>query len=281
MKSSLAGRWYHSDPRLLISELNGYLADVNQEKLDNVMALLLPHAGYSYSGQVAAYGLKQLEGRTFERVIVLGPSHQVSMPGIVSIPCITHLETPLGTVELDREFISGLWDHPGFQSVMQAHAGEHSVQIEVPMLQHILGAFKLVPIVVGQLDELSTRKIADILLKCIDPGTLVVVSSDFTHYGVNFGYTPFKTDIEQNLRKLNMGAFEKIERKDLPGFVRYCESTGATICGRCPVNVLLAMLPDNAEVHLLNYDCSGSLTGDWSHCVCYISAAVTGSWPAL
>ncbi|MFO7936110.1 MAG: AmmeMemoRadiSam system protein B [Kiritimatiellia bacterium] len=278
MQSALAGTWYEADPQQLESELNGYLKNVKKIGYDNVMALLLPHAGYRFSGQVAAYGLKQIEGQSFKRVIVLGPSHQLAMPGIASIPDITHLKTPLGEVELDLEFIAALRKYPEFNSVMHAHEREHSVQIEVPMLQHVLGDFKLVPVVVGQLDVNSARKIAEVLLQYIDSGTLVVVSSDFTHYGTNFGYTPFNSDIEQNLHKLNMGAFDQIRRKDMSGFSSYCETTGATICGRCPVFILLAMLPEDAGVHLLKYDTSGRLTGDWSHCVCYISAAFTGSW---
>ncbi len=279
MQSALAGNWYDDDPRQLESELDGYLTNVKQDKLDNVMALLLPHAGYRFSGQVAAYGLKQVEGHSFKRVIVLGPSHQLAMSEIVSIPDITHLATPLGEVELDFEFIAKLREHPEVQSIMQAHEREHSVQIEVPMLQHVLGDFKLVPVVVGQLNVRSARKIAEVFLQYIDSDTLLVVSSDFIHYGVNFGYTPFQNDIEQNLRDLNMSAFDKIQQKDMPGFLSYCESTGATICGRCPILILLAMLPEDAGVHLLKYDTSGTLTGDWSHCVCYISAAFTGSWP--
>ncbi len=279
MHSALAGTWYDADPKRLASELDGYLTQVKQEKLDNVMALLLPHAGYRFSGQVAAYGLGQIEDISFKRVIVLGPSHQLAMPGIVSIPEITHLATPFGEVELDFEFISRLKKHPEFQSIMQAHEREHSVQIEVPMLQHFLGAFKLVPVVVGQLSVSSAREIAEILLRYIDSETLVVVSSDFTHYGASFGYMPFENDIERNLRELDMGAFDKIRQKDPAGFLSYCESTGATICGRCPLLILLAMLPEDAGVHLLNYNTSGGLTGDWSHCVSYISAAFTGVWP--
>ncbi|MCF7847395.1 MAG: AmmeMemoRadiSam system protein B [Kiritimatiellales bacterium] len=278
LQSKLAGTWYSANPDQLGAELDGYLANVKQEKLENIMAVLLPHAGYRFSGQVAAYGIKQLEGRSFKRVVVLGPTHRVSMAGIVSIPDISHLQTPLGAQELDREFISKLWKHSEFQSHMQAHADEHSVQIEVPLLQRVLGDFKLVPIVVGQMDERAARKIADVLLQNIDSETLIVVSSDFTHYGQNFGYLPFKDDIQENLRKLDLDAFKKIEQKDLPGFIGYVDSTGATICGRCPISILLAMLPDNAGVHLLNYDTSGNLTGDWSHCVSYVSAAFTGSW---
>ena len=78
MQSSLAGMWYDADPQQLNNELKGYIANVKQEKLDNVMALLLPHAGYRFSGQVAAYGIKQIEGQKFKRVIVLGPSHQLA-----------------------------------------------------------------------------------------------------------------------------------------------------------------------------------------------------------
>ena len=278
LQSKLAGTWYSADAKQIGSELDGYLAKVKQDRLEKVMAVLLPHAGYRYSGQVAAYGVASLKGRSFKRVVVLGPSHRVSMPGSASIPDVTHLQTPLGTQELDREFIAKLRKHPEFQSRMQAHADEHSVQIEIPLLQRVLDDFKLVPIVVGQLDARTTRNIADVLLQYIDSDTLIVVSSDFTHYGQNFSYVPFKENIQENLRTLDLGAFKKIEQKDLPGFLDYVDSTGATICGRCPIAILLAMLPDDAQVHLLKYDTSGNLTGDWSHCVSYISAAFTGSW---
>ncbi len=278
LQSKLAGTWYSADAKKLRAELDGYLANVKQDRLENVMAVLLPHAGYRFSGQVAAYGVEPLKDRSFKRVVVLGPSHQVAMSSVVSIPDVTHLKTPLGSQELDREFISKLWKHPEFQSRMQVHADEHSVQIEIPLLQRVLGDFKLVPIVVGQLDARSTQNIADVLLQHIDSDTLIVVSSDFTHYGQNFGYVPFKDNIQENLRTLDLGAFKTIEQKDLPGFMDYVDSTGATICGRGPIGILLAMLPDNAQVHLLNYDTSGNLTGNWSHCVSYISAAFTGSW---
>ena len=278
LESKLAGTWYSADAKQIGAELDGYLANVKQDRLEKVMAVLLPHAGFRYSGQVAAYGVASLKGRSFKRVVVLGPSHRVSMPGSVSIPDVTHLQTPLGTQELDREFIAKLRKHPEFQSRMQAHADEHSVQIEIPLLQRVLDDFKLVPIVVGQLDARTTRNIADVLLQYIDSDTLIVVSSDFTHYGQNFSYVPFKENIQENLRTLDLGAFKKIEQKDLPGFLDYVDSTGATICGRCPIAILLAMLPDDAQVHLLKYDTSGNLTGDWSHCVSYISAAFTGSW---
>jgi AmmeMemoRadiSam system protein B/AmmeMemoRadiSam system protein A len=278
LKSKLAGTWYTENAGMLAREIDSYLAAVNAQPLDDVMALLLPHAGYRYSGMVAAHGIRQLEGRSFKRVVVMGPSHRVALLNAVSIPDASHIETPLGLIEIDRKLASDLRAHPAFESHAYAHSEEHSVQIELPFLQRALGEFKLVPIVCGELNEQSAREIAAALLEHMDDGTLLVVSSDFTHYGRAFGYVPFKGDVQEKLDQLDMGAFEQIEHKDLPGFLRYVQKTGATICGRSPIAVLLAMLPDEARVELLTYDTSGNLTGDWSQCVSYVSAAVTGHW---
>jgi AmmeMemoRadiSam system protein A/AmmeMemoRadiSam system protein B len=187
-------------------------------------------------------------------------------------------ETPLGRIGIDRDLVERLWEDDLFDSNLQAHTHEHSVQIELPFLQRALGDFKLVPIVCGQLGEAAARRIAATLLDHIDEETLIVVSSDFTHYGRTFDYVPFQDDIQENLRNLDLGAFREIEDKNLSGFMDYVHNTGATICGRSPIAILLAMLPAEAKVQLLKYDTSGNLTGDWSHCVSYVSAAVTGQW---
>ena len=278
LKSELAGTWYTDNAQHLADEIDSYLDAADSKPVNDVIALLLPHAGYRYSGQVAAHGVQQVSGRTFSRVVVLGPSHRVALSDVVSIPDVSHIETPLGRIEIDRELVSRLWKNSVFQSLPQAHSDEHSVQIELPFLQQALGEFKLVPIVCGQLDEASARQVATTLLENIDAETLVVVSSDFTHYGRPFDYLPFVDDIQRNLENLDRGAFSQIEQKNLSGFLRYVENTGATICGSSPIAVLLAMLPDDAKVTLLNYDTSGNLTGDWSHCVSYISAAISGHW---
>jgi len=280
LKSELAGTWYAADPGLLADEIDQYLSAVEADPIEDVCALLLPHAGYRYSGMVAAHGVRQVVGRSFSRVVVLGPSHRVAMIDAVSIPAADAVETPLGQIEVDRVFVDRLQQHDIFVSDPAAHAGEHSVQIELPFLQRALGDFKLVPVVCGQLGERGARAVAKALLENIDAGTLIVVSSDFTHYGRAFGYAPFTNDIQQNLDRLDMGAFELIERRDLPGFLDYIRDTGATICGRAPIAVLLAMLPEHTRVHLLEYDTSGNMTGDWSHCVSYVAAAFSGRWGA-
>ncbi|MFV1965236.1 MAG: AmmeMemoRadiSam system protein B [Pirellulaceae bacterium] len=278
--SPLAGTWYLADKEALSRQIEGFLAEVPERRLEHICGLVLPHAGYRWSGQTAAHGTKPLVGQTYDRVIVIGPTHRVGMKNLASVPDATHYRTPLGEIPLDLPFLEALKKHRLFDQIPQAHAGEHSVQIELPLLQQALGEFQLVPIVVGQLDAAAVRAIASILLELIDDGTLVVASSDFTHYGSNFGYFPFRDDVPENLEKLDMGAVEQIERRDLDGFYAYIDKTKATICGRHSIGVLLAMLPESAATHLLCYNTSGKRTGDYSSSVSYVSMAFEGHWPA-
>jgi AmmeMemoRadiSam system protein A len=113
----------------------------------------------------------------------------------------------------------------------------------------------------------------------LDENTLVVASTDFTHYGPNYNYMPFSDDLPRNIEKLDMAAYEPIRAKDSAAFRRFCEETGATICGREAVSVLLAMLPPQAETHLLKYDTSGRIVGDYANSVSYLAIAFTGAWP--
>ncbi|MCB9782385.1 MAG: AmmeMemoRadiSam system protein B [Candidatus Omnitrophica bacterium] len=106
--SSLAGTWYPASKPILESEIDGYLRNVPESELADVCALILPHAGYRYSGQTAAHGIKRIAGKDCSRVIVMGPSHRVPMQNTVSVPRATHYETPLGLAPLDVEFIERL-----------------------------------------------------------------------------------------------------------------------------------------------------------------------------
>lgn len=278
LDSPLAGTWYDGDKDRLAAELDGYFANADAAPLDNVHALIMPHAGYRYSGPAAAYGAKQVKGKHFSRVIVMGPSHRVPMENLGAVTNVTHCATPLGEIPIDTDFVAALKKHPYFRSVPGADEAEHSVQIELPLLQYALGEFKLVPIVIGNLDLDTTRAMAEILLGLIDETTLVVASSDFTHHGTNYGFSPFEDNVQARIEELDMGAWEFIKKKDLPGFAGYVKKTGATICGRCPIGVLLAMLPDGSTAHLLKYDTSGRIMGDTDNSVSYLCAAFTGAW---
>ena len=280
LESSLAGSWYPADEQVIRKQLEGFTEKAKPEHFDNVIALILPHAGYQYSGPAAMAGVVALGKRTYRRVIVMGPSHRWPMENILSVPSVTHYATPLGEVPLDRDFIGQLERHSFFQTIPPVHQHEHSVQIELPLLQFGLGDdFHLVPVVVGQLDDKTIEETATVLKSLIDEETLVVASSDFTHYGPNFQYAPFRENIPENLKELDMGAYEFIARQDMAGFLSYCREKKNHICGNIPIAILLGMLPAGVRVNLIQYDTSGNITGDFINSVSYLTAAFTGgSW---
>jgi len=277
LKSTLAGTWYKAEPDALRAELASYFQKAAVEPKEDVIALILPHAGYQYSGQTAACGVKSV-GRNYKRVVVIGPTHRLPMEDMFSVPRATHYETPLGRVPMDVEFAEKLLKYPLFQNVPAAYQQEHSVQIEVPLLQCKLNDFKLVLIVAGQCSYDTIAKAGRILASLVDTDTLFVASSDFTHYGAGYQYVPFKENIPEGLKKLDMEAFDFIQKLDAKGLLGYRDSTGATICGCVPIAVLLETLGKDAKVELVRYTTSGELTGDYSNSVSYLAAACHGKW---
>jgi len=238
--------------------------------------LILPHAGYQWSGQIAVMGLNTI-AKEYKRIIVIGPSHRVPMEEILSVPRATHYETPLGQIPLDVEFINKLLKYPMFQNVPQTHQYEHSVQIELPLLQYKQKDFKLVPIVAGQCSLETIEKAGAILRSLVDEETLVIASSDFVHYGRSFDYVPFTEDIPEQIKKIDMGAYQYIANLDAKGFLEYKDKTGATICGAVPIAILLSMLNESSKAHLVQYETSGRMTGDFSNSVSYLSIAFSGA----
>ena len=126
-ESPLAGDWYPADPAELAKMINSNLTHAGKPELQNVIALIEPHAGYRYSGRIAAYGIKEIAGRPVRRVIVFGPSHSQLMNNCLSMPSATHIKTVLGEVELDREFIDKMMKYNFCKYIPRAHVSEHSV----------------------------------------------------------------------------------------------------------------------------------------------------------
>jgi AmmeMemoRadiSam system protein B/AmmeMemoRadiSam system protein A len=271
--------WHAADPNALAKQVDGFIQKADVQSSDDIIALISPHAGYAYSGQTAAYGVKAAKAK-YARVIVIGPSHQVAMDGL-SVPRMTHYQTPLGEIPLDVEFINKLLQNPIFKDIPQAYKTEHSVLIQLPLLQYRFGDFKLVPIVAGQCSEQTIRHAASILQSLVDKDTLVIASSDFTHYGPNYGYVPFDQNIPGELKKLDMGAYDYISKLDGAGFLSYCAKTRETICGHVPIAILLSMLPSMTKPELLKYTTSGEMTGDYTNSVSYLSVAFHGEWQKL
>jgi hypothetical protein len=272
---AVAGRFYPADAKTLRATVDASLAEAPAAEFKGrLLALIAPHAGYEYSGKVAGCSFKQLRPGEFQRVIVLGPSHYGAFRGF-SIMDVGAYATPLGDVPLDRPVCVKLAAHALHVTADECQLREHSVEVELPFLQAALGTFRLVPILVGYLAPGDAEQIAAALREYLTPSTLLVVSSDFTHYGRSYDYVPFTEDVEQNLHKLDFGAVDLILAKDYDGYVKYMRDPAPTICGRFPIEVLLKLLPAEAEGRLLKYDTSGRVTADFTLSVSYVSAMFT------
>jgi len=179
--SAVAGLFYEDDPGRLRTQVLNLLTDVTASS--NVMpkALIAPHAGYVYSGRVAAAAFAMLRdsAQTITRVVLIGPAHYVRLRGIAA-PTVNAFETPLGDVPVDVEALSEIAD---LQFVIRAdapHAPEHALEVELPFLQTALGSFRVVPLLVG---DAAPQDVAHVLRRVWGgPETLIVVSSDLSHY---------------------------------------------------------------------------------------------------
>ncbi|MDH7600460.1 MAG: AmmeMemoRadiSam system protein B, partial [Sedimentisphaerales bacterium] len=278
---SLAGFWYPAEPDELRGQLKGFFesASLSVPARQDVIGLILPHAGYAYSGPTAAKGLAAA-GRRYHRVIVIGPSHRYPAGDFLIVPRVRSFKTPLGAIPIDQQVVDRLVAGQVFRDIPSAFQGENSIEIQLPLLQYHLGdGFKLVPIMAGHCSLQTIRQAAELLKACVDPQTLVIASSDFTHYGRSYGYVPFTDDLPRRIKELDMGSLGPIQAKDPNAFLQYIQRTGATICGYIPVAVLLAMMPPDAKAELIQYTTSGQITGDWSQSVSYMSVAFLGTWP--
>lgn len=269
--------WYPASKNVLEHELELYLREAAVPNLSSVKALVVPHAGYRYSGNIAAYGYKAVMKEVFKRVVVIGPSHHQYLPGYSATSTADAVETPLGRVQIDRDFVEVLLKTSWFKEDTAIDEVEHSLHIQYPFIQKIMKDVKIVPIMTGELDLEQIRKTAEVLKGVLDKETLIIVSSDFTHYGPQFDYVPFEEAVPENLEKLDMGAFERMEKIDAEGFWEYCGKTGITVCGKTGIAILLNLLPPGTQGHKLSYDTSGNKNGDYSHCVSYLAAAFTGN----
>ena len=279
MVSPLAGRWFPAKADELKQMIAGLQPMPRPALVAGVCAVLVPHAGYLYSGKVACQVYARLDAKAYDRVVVLGPSHAVALMGQASIPEAAVFETPLGRVQVDTAFVAALRKSPQVVCEPRAHLQEHSDQIQIPLLQTFFGdRIRVVTLVVGQQDAVSSQVMADLLRPLLDARTLVVISSDFTHYGPNFDYVPFVKEVPKQLVALDHLVFARMAALDAEGFRKVMEQTQATVCGHNPMGVLLDLLPPEAKATEVAYDTSGRLLNDWENSVSYLGALFVGNW---
>ena len=178
---AVAGLFYPADPDELADVVRTYLAEAEAPAGPPPKAIIAPHAGYVYSGPVAASAyarLAPLHGQV-RRVVLVGPAHRVPFRGL-AVPAATHFATPLGVVPLDQDAVGALLQLPQVKVLDEAHAAEHSLEVHLPFLQTVLGGFSLVPLVAGDATPEETAEVLDRLWD--GPETAVVISSDLSHY---------------------------------------------------------------------------------------------------
>lgn len=276
-KPCFDGKFYDSDADRLRKYISGIVQkELNTERTsEHIRAVILPHAGYCFSGHTAVKTLLKTIARDYSRVLIIAPSHRVPFKGIALAEYDVY-QTPLGDVPVDTASVANIagTGNEYIVYMSDAHEREHSLEVQLPLLQHFFKDFTLIPMINGFIDEASAEHIAMTLKDWWQEDTLWVISSDFTHYGYSFNYLPFHRNIRENLRELDMGAIQLIIDKDLHGFCGYLDKTGATICGCGAIKILMAVLDlvDNKEnngAELVHYTTSGDLTSNYSQCVSY------------
>jgi AmmeMemoRadiSam system protein B/AmmeMemoRadiSam system protein A len=264
-RSIIAGAWYPGSPAVLKSDIEKFMANVPSDPVDGpIVAMISPHAGYVYSGQVAAYAYKQIQGRTFDTVIIIGPSHRSYFRG-ASIYNRGGYETPLGIVPVNIELANtiiaqsdAIYHNP------DAHSQEHSVEIQLPFLQVILGDFNFVPIVMGSQDRQTCDDVAQAIFATIqDKNVMIVASSDLSHF---HGY-----DQAVSMDSIAVKHVENMESE------RLLEDLGNGTCEACgggpmAATIMLAKKLGADRSKVLKYANSGDVTGDRRGVVGYMSA---------
>jgi MEMO1 family protein len=218
---AVAGSFYPADPRRLDAEVARLLGQTSPPGEAAPKALIAPHAGYVYSGAVAASAFAQLREHAdaIARVVVIGPAHYVPLRGL-ALPTAEVFATPLGRVAVDRDALAAIADLPRVTTMDAAHAPEHALEVELPFLQSVLPRFSLVPLLVG---SATAQEVAAVLARLWGGAeTLIVVSSDLSHYH----------DYE-TARRLDAATAQRIECGDWPAL------GPGDACGRWPIAGLL------------------------------------------
>jgi AmmeMemoRadiSam system protein B len=250
-RAAVAGTFYPAEPGVLRAMIKEYL-DQADAAGPLPKAIIAPHAGYIYSGPVAASAYRRLaagRGR-ITRVVLLGPAHRVGFEGL-ALATASSFATPLGVIPIDEEAVKAITKLPQVGVLDAAHAREHSLEVHLPFLQEVLGDFKLVPLAVGEATPEEVAEVLDALWG--GPETLIVVSSDLSHY---HDYATAKA--------LDTATSRAIEAMD-PGAILYDHA-----CGRRPVNGLLVTAKRRGmKVKAIDVRSSGDTAGSKDHVVGY------------
>lgn len=247
----VAGLFYPASASALRDALHRYLHKPDPAAASRPRALIAPHAGYQYSGPIAGSAYSTL-GRwvdQIQRVVVLAPSHRVPFSGIATSSAEL-FQTPLGEVPVDRTAVAQLTGLPGVLQLDEAFAQEHALEVQLPFLQAVLDDFKLVPLIVGEADREDVSRVLEALW---DEDTLIVVSSDLSHY------LDYRTCQQRDAA--TSGLIENLQADQIGPY---------DACGAYPIRGLLQMARQHGwKAHTLDLRNSGDTAGDRSRVVGY------------
>jgi AmmeMemoRadiSam system protein B/AmmeMemoRadiSam system protein A len=265
LKPVVAGYFYPSDKRVLEQKVDSYLKEADsklQKNSTTLFGLISPHAGYDYSGRVAATAYRQVVGKTYKTVFILGSSHSVPFQG-VSIYPTGAWETPLGKVAVDEQAAAAVMERCSFARFhAPAFEREHSLEVQLPFLQRTLENFKVVPMVMGRLAGADYRMLAEVLTGYVQKTsgrTLIVASTDMSHFH------PY-----HEASAMDQAALKQIEAMDLKSLRKSVERGTCELCGAQAVITIMKVAENvDARIKILDYANSGDVTGDKSRVVGY------------
>ncbi len=268
-KPSVAGSFYPDKPANLIKLVNSYLNKVPEQSINgDIKVVISPHAGYIYSGPVAAYGYKTIQGKNYDAVVVLALSHFYPFRG-ASVFDGNYYETPLGKVAIDRESVSIIKESSDLIDFYPlGHKKEHSLEVQIPFLQVVLGNnIKLIPIVFGDTSYETARSVAEVLARISDKkNILVVATTDLSHY-----------DPYNIAQKKDLETIEEITKMSSQGLQSYFDQKTDRACGKCPLvtALIFADLIKANNISILKYANSGDTAGNKNRVVGYVSMVIT------
>jgi AmmeMemoRadiSam system protein B len=267
-KPAVAGYFYPSNPDKLTKDIELILTNSNPTIMPkDIFGIISPHAGYLYSGRTAAYAYNLIKGRNIETVVIISPSHREYFNGI-SIFDGDAYETPLGIIRLNKIMAEKLTT--GGKLIFKGIAGhgeEHAIEVQLPFLQAVLNEFEIVPIVMGDQNKPFITELSSKLAEAIDNKTLIVASSDLSHYHTKTKAYELDSIVE---RRISNFEYEKLQ-DDL-------ETGRCEACGGGPIVAMMqsAALLNKKRSVILHRSDSGDTSGDNKEVVGYLSAAIYG-----
>jgi len=259
---NVAGTFYPADPKALESEIRSMLDGAKRpHKQLNVKALVVPHAGYQYSGKTAAVAYNYLANNTYQQVFVLAPSHYVAFSG-AAVYRGAGLSTPLGNINISDRVDQLIGSDQFIVSSSQPYQKEHALEVQLPFLQYQLPDFELIPLIIGQIDPVIAGRLADSIAASWTEHSLIVISTDLAHF--HDSHLNDQKD-EITIELIKQGSAEQLYESDQKG---ECE-----LCGLAPIMVMMKLAEKMKwRFEFLQHTNSGEITGDRRSVVGYFAA---------